>query len=80
MVLGGCPTMCQRWMLVSRRWITFGIRREEKSVWESRAPLSPRQVSQLRDKHGVQFVIQPSTTRVYADREYQAVPLPMFPT
>lgn len=57
----------------SRRWICLGIRREEKSVWESRAPLSPAHVGILRADFGISVVVQPSTTRVFSDREYLAV-------
>lgn len=59
-----------RW---SRRWICLGIRREEKSVWESRAPLSPAHVGILGAELGVPVVVQPSKTRVFSDREYLAV-------
>lgn len=59
-----------------RRWITIGIRREEKSGWESRAPLAPSQVASLKQDFGVKFVVQPSNTRVFANQEYQSVLLP----
>lgn len=57
-----------------RRWITIGIRKEDKSVWEARAPLSPRHIKSLLQKHPtIKIVIQPSTTRVFTDQEYLEV-------
>jgi alpha-aminoadipic semialdehyde synthase len=47
-----------------------GIRREDKNEWERRTPLTPQHVKELREKHGVKFVVQPSAIRVYADTEY----------
>lgn len=63
----------RRSFIVARRWITFGIRREEKSAWESRAPLSPGQVEGLLKQLGAKFIVQPSNTRVFTDLEYQKV-------
>ena len=61
--------MLLRWKLAWKRWISIGIRREEKSVWESRAPLAPSHVSRLT-RSNVKFVVQPSGIRVFADSEY----------
>jgi len=47
-----------------------GIRREDKSRWERRTPLNPCQVSLLRRTEGLDFLIQPSTTRIHTDLEY----------
>ena len=41
------------------------IRREDNSVWERRAPLSPTHVHQLV-KAGVKVIIQPSNRRAFA--------------
>jgi len=50
----------------------IGIRREDKSRWERRVPLTPEQVErQVRD-HGLRFVVQPSPIRVFPDSEYEA--------
>ncbi len=49
-----------------------GIRREDKSKWERRAPLTPKDVKELREKHGIDFIIQPSDIRVFSDSEYEA--------
>ena len=48
----------------------LGIRREESSVWERRAPLNPNHVSSLV-KEGVKVLIQPSTRRAYSMHEYE---------
>ena len=47
-----------------------GIRREDKSRWERRTPLTPGQVSRLRNDEGLDFLVQPSDTRVHSDLEY----------
>ena len=49
-----------------------GIRREEHSVWERRAPLNPRHVQALVDD-GVRVLVQPSTRRAYSMFEYTDV-------
>ncbi|MCP4574373.1 MAG: hypothetical protein GY838_18620 [bacterium] len=49
-----------------------GIRREDKSEWERRVPLVPADVQTLRRDHGLEFVIQPSSIRVFKDDEYEA--------
>jgi alpha-aminoadipic semialdehyde synthase len=49
-----------------------GIRREDKSVWERRAPLSPEHVKELLENNkDIQIVIQPSKKRIFSDYEYQ---------
>jgi alpha-aminoadipic semialdehyde synthase len=50
---------------------TLGIRREDKSRWERRAPLAPEHVKALREEHGVAVVVQPSPLRVFTDEEYR---------
>jgi hypothetical protein len=47
-----------------------GIRREDKSRWERRAPLTPDQVSILRRSEALDVLVQPSTTRIHTDLEY----------
>jgi len=54
-----------------KRLISIGVRREEKSVWESRAPLAPSHILRLA-RPNVDFVVQPSGTRVFTDGEYAA--------
>ena len=50
---------------------TLGIRREDKSQWERRAPLAPVHVKALLEEHGLRTVIQPSKIRVFSDDEYR---------
>jgi hypothetical protein len=55
---------------VGRR--SIGILREAYSKWERRAPLTPRHVARLVED-GVEVLVQPSTKRVFTDREYESV-------
>jgi alpha-aminoadipic semialdehyde synthase len=55
------------------RWLNIGIRREDKSVWEARAPLAPEQVKVLQEHLGVKFIVQPSHTRIFSDADYGRV-------
>jgi saccharopine dehydrogenase (NAD+, L-lysine-forming) len=50
----------------------IAIRREDKSHWERRAPLTPDHVRQLREQHGLAVYVQPSPIRVYREAEYAA--------
>ena len=51
-------------------WI--GIRREDKSVWERRAPLTPAHLQDILQTHkDIYFVVQPSQKRVFSDYEYE---------
>lgn len=47
-----------------------GIRREDKNLWEKRAPLIPSHVQELVREKGIEFRIQPSTRRVFSDSDY----------
>jgi alanine dehydrogenase len=49
----------------------IGIRREDKSRWERRAPLIPAGVSELQARYGLSFLVQPSDIRVFKDQEYR---------
>ena len=51
----------------------IGIRREDKNKWERRVPLTPEHVSILKEKYGIQTIIQPSSIRIFSDRSYQDV-------
>lgn len=62
-------------LAAARRSIAVGVQRED-SVWESRAPLSPRHVAELARRLGLVFIVQPSRTRVFADEHYRQVPRP----
>lgn len=50
----------------------IGIRREEKSDQERRAPLTPDDVRELSESLGITFVVQPSPNRIFPDAEYAA--------
>ncbi|KAI9244018.1 alpha-aminoadipic semialdehyde synthase [Phascolomyces articulosus] len=49
---------------------SIGIRREDKSRWERRVPLTPDAVRDLVQETGAQVFIQPSTKRVFSDDAY----------
>lgn len=49
----------------------IGVRREDKSKWERRVPLIPEDVVRIREKHGIQTMIQPSPIRIFPDDEYR---------
>jgi alpha-aminoadipic semialdehyde synthase len=47
------------------------VRRENKSVWERRVPLSPSQVKSLLSQNpSLRIIVQPSQLRVFSDQEY----------
>jgi saccharopine dehydrogenase (NAD+, L-lysine-forming) len=50
----------------------FGIRREDKNRWERRTPLIPEDVKELKDKHRLDCLVQPSRIRVFDDEDYIA--------
>lgn len=52
--------------------VTIGIRREDKNEWERRVPLVPADVADLVRDHGLEFVVQPSPIRVFADADFAA--------
>ena len=49
----------------------IAIRKEDKSRWERRAPLVPEDVRELKEKHGIETVVQSSPIRVFKDEEYR---------
>jgi alanine dehydrogenase len=49
----------------------IGIRREDKSQWEARAPLVPEDIQRLRGASGVEFRVQSSPTRALPDAAYR---------
>jgi alpha-aminoadipic semialdehyde synthase len=49
----------------------IGIRREDKSRWERRTPLTPDAVEKLV-RQGIEVVVEPSPVRIYPDSEYSA--------
>ncbi len=50
----------------------IGIRHENKSRWETRVPLVPRDVETLVRDHGVRFHVEHSETRAFPESEYAA--------
>jgi len=48
----------------------IGIRRETKSTWERRVPLTPETVARLVKSKGLEVCVQSSARRVFADAEY----------
>lgn len=51
----------------------IGIRRENKSIWERRAPIIPEDARQLIEEHGLEVSVQPSEIRVFREEEYAKV-------
>ena len=49
----------------------IGIRREDKNEWEKRVPLVPADLRWLKEKHGIQAIVQPSKLRIFSDEEYR---------
>jgi saccharopine dehydrogenase (NAD+, L-lysine-forming) len=49
-------------------WI--GIRREDKSEWERRVPVTPHDAEELEREHGIQVMVQPSAIRAFPDEEF----------
>ncbi|MDD8026436.1 MAG: hypothetical protein PHI34_07970, partial [Acidobacteriota bacterium] len=55
----------------------IGVRREDKNPWERRAPLIPSHMRDLRQEHGLGFVVQPSTIRIFRDEDYRMEGVPV---
>jgi len=49
----------------------IGIRREDKSRWERRVPITPTKARELRESHGIEFFVQPSPIRVFREAEFE---------
>ncbi len=49
----------------------LGIRREDKNQWERRAPLIPQHIKELKEHHGIETVVQPSSIRVFSEETYK---------
>lgn len=50
----------------------IGIRREDRSKWERRVPVTPAIARHLREQHGIEVFVQPSPIRVFDQIEYEA--------
>jgi len=49
----------------------LGIRREDKNKWERRVPIIPAHIKELKEKNGINTVVQPSNIRIFNDEEYK---------
>ena len=49
----------------------IGIRREDKSKYERRAPIDPANMAAAIHRHKLGFVVEPSDIRVFSDQEYR---------
>ncbi len=50
--------------------MVIGIRREDKNEWERRIPLVPSDLKELKNKYGINAVIQPSKIRCFTDDDF----------
>ena len=50
---------------------TLGIRKEDKNKWERRVPLIPEHLKELKEKFGVETIIQPSKIRTFSDKNFE---------
>jgi alpha-aminoadipic semialdehyde synthase len=48
----------------------LGIRREDKNKWEKRVPITPEHSRELKEKYGINTIIQPSDIRAFRDNRY----------
>ncbi|MCW8810458.1 MAG: hypothetical protein OQK64_05815, partial [Ignavibacteriaceae bacterium] len=49
----------------------IGIRRADKNKWERRTPLIPDDLKYLKEKYGIQTLVQPSEIRAYTNAQYK---------
>jgi len=49
----------------------IGVRREDKSRWERRVPVTPAAARDLWEQHGIRTYVQPSPIRVFGAAEYE---------
>ncbi len=49
----------------------IGVRREDRSKWERRVPVTPAIARHLREQHGIEVFVQPSPVRVFDQAEYE---------
>jgi alpha-aminoadipic semialdehyde synthase len=53
--------------------LIFGIRREDKNIWERRVPIVPKHIYELKKNIDIDVIVQPSNIRVFSDHEYEEV-------
>lgn len=51
--------------------IIIGVRREDKNQWERRVPFIPKHLKELKEKHGIETIVQTSPIRTYTQNEYE---------
>jgi alpha-aminoadipic semialdehyde synthase len=52
--------------------VRVGVRREDKTVWERRVPVTPDDAAYLRREQGIEVVVQPSPIRAFTAAEFEA--------
>ncbi len=50
--------------------LVVGIRREDKNKWERRVPIIPKHTKELKEKYGINTIIQPSEIRAFSNKKY----------
>ena len=50
---------------------TIGIRREDKNKWERRVSITPDHVKEIKEKHDINTIVQPSEIRIFKEEEYK---------
>jgi alpha-aminoadipic semialdehyde synthase len=50
---------------------SLGIRREDKNKWERRTPIIPDHTKELKEKYGIETIVQPSKIRTFSDELYK---------
>jgi len=48
----------------------IGVRREDKSRWERRVPVTPEDARKLKNERGIEVWVQPSPIRVFSEEEF----------
>jgi len=48
----------------------IGIRREDKSRWERRVPVTPEDARKLKEEHGIEVWVQSSPIRAFSEEEF----------
>jgi saccharopine dehydrogenase (NAD+, L-lysine-forming) len=52
--------------------VRIGVRREDKSEWERRVPVTPEDAALLQSEHGIQVIVQPSSIRAFTSQDYES--------
>jgi alanine dehydrogenase len=55
----------------SAKKVLIGIRREDKNLWEKRAPIIPADARELMRELPLEIWIQPSQIRIFSDEDYR---------